>query len=109
MKNAFYGSLCYEGIRGGAIYVEEGIICYRSKVLTLPEEYQNIRIPFSEIESLDKGRKFIFPAVTVRTISGKSYKFVVFNRKKFLECCTRQVEKVQILHHYVLGSANVDD
>ena len=44
MRKAFYGSLCYEGIRGGAIIVDDEAIIYRSKVLTLPEEYKNIKI-----------------------------------------------------------------
>lgn len=86
MRKAFFGSLCYEGIRGGAITIEEGKVCYRSKVLTLPEEYRDIQMPVGEIEHIEKGNLFVFPIVTILMNSGKSYKFVVFARKKFLAC-----------------------
>lgn len=95
MRKAFYGSLCYEGIRGGEITVDDEAIIYRSKVLTLPEEYKNIKIPFGEVERVEKWLVLLFPAVTVWLKLGKSYKFVVFGRKRFLESCKQKgVEEV---------------
>lgn len=86
MKIAFYGSLCYEGIRGGAITVEDGIVRYRSKSLTLPEEYKDIQMPVSEIECAEAGYLFVLPTVTIRLKSGENYRFVIFARKRFLAC-----------------------
>lgn len=86
MKIAFHGSLCYEGIRGGAITVEDDIVRYRSKSLTLPEEYKDIRLPVSEIERAEVGYLFVLPTVTVQMKSGEKYRFVVFARKQFLAC-----------------------
>ena len=84
MKKVFRSSLCYEGIRGGAITIEEDKVRYRSKVLTLPEEYKDIEMPMDEISGVEKGNMFLFPTVIIRMKNGESYKFVVFSRKQFL-------------------------
>lgn len=86
MKEAFYGSLCYEGLRGGAIQVNDQAVIYKNQTLTLPDEYKNIEMPFQDIEKVEKGRAGLFPAVTIYLKNGKKYKLVVFNRKKFLGC-----------------------
>lgn len=41
-KEAFYASLCYQGITGGAIYVDADSVVYKNQTLTLPEAYTNI-------------------------------------------------------------------
>jgi len=86
MKKVFRSSLCYEGIRGGAITIEEDKVRYRSKVLTLPDEYKDIEMPISEIEHVEKGYLLPFPTVTIWMKSGKNYRFVIFARKQFLAC-----------------------
>ena len=86
MKKAFRGSLCYEGIRGGAITIEGEKVRYRSKALTLPDKYKDIEIPMDEISGVEKGNRFLFPTVIIRMKNGESYKFVVFSRKQFLAC-----------------------
>ena len=87
VRASFYGSLCYEGIRGGALSIDRKGVYYRSKVLTLPEEYRNICIYFEELERLEKGHKFVFPTVKLWLVTGKKYEFVVFGRKRFLTLC----------------------
>lgn len=82
----FRGSLCYEGIRGGALTIEDDKVRFRSKVLTLPDEYKDLEIPMDEIDGVEKGTSFLFPTVTIRMKTGESYKFVVFSRKQFLAC-----------------------
>lgn len=85
MKKTFYGSLCYQGIRGGAIFIDDESVVYRNQTLTLPEEYKNIVMPIKEIEKVEKGYMLLFPTVTIYLKNQKYYKFVVFNRKGFLE------------------------
>lgn len=39
---------------------------------------------YSDIDGIDSGRQFLFPTVTVKKKNGNDYKFIVFNRKQFL-------------------------
>lgn len=39
---------------------------------------------YSDIDGIDRGRQFLFPTVTVKKKNGNNYKFVMFNRKQFL-------------------------
>lgn len=86
MKKIFYGSLCYQGIRGGAIAITNHTIRYKNQTLTLPEQYKNITIPIKQIKKIQKGRVLLLPTVTIylKNPSNQQYKFVVFNRKRFL-------------------------
>lgn len=84
MKQAFYGSLCYHGIRGGAICVRGGFVIYATKTLTLPQAYRNIRIPIGEIQHISCGRKLLLPVVHLCLKDQTRYSFVVFCRKRFL-------------------------
>lgn len=85
MKKAFRASLCYHGLRGGAVYIENGAVVYKNQTATMPEAYKNIVMPMQEITAVEKGRKVFFPTVTLRLAGGTSYCFVVFARKRFLE------------------------
>jgi len=85
MEKVFYGSLCDQGRRGGAIYVDNEAIAYKNQTLTLPEEYKNIIIPIKEIERIEKGCMLLFPTVTIYLKNHRHYKFIIFNRKRFLD------------------------
>lgn len=91
MKKAFYGSLCYQGIRGGAIIINNGAVIYKNQTLTLPDEYKNIVLPIKEIADVEKGWLLCLPTITIHLKSKKKYKFVIFNRKGFLN----QLEKLR--------------
>ena len=84
MEKAFRASLCYHGLRGGAVYIENGAVVYKNQTATMPEAYKNIVMPVQEITAVEKGRKLIFPTVTLRLAGGASYCFVVFARERFL-------------------------
>ena len=92
MKKAFYGSLVHHGIRGGAIIIDEGCLVYKNQTATLEAEYKNIRIPFQEIERVEPGNLFLFPTMTVYLKDEREYKFVIFNRKRFLEEMRNKIE-----------------
>lgn len=85
MKKSFYGSLCYQGIRGGAICVTDNAVLYKNQTLTLPQEYKNIVIPFDGIEKVEKSRRLLLPAVTIHLKNHRKYQFVVLNRSRFLK------------------------
>ena len=92
MKKVFYASLFYEGVRGGAIVVNDHAIVYKNQTLTLPSEYKNIVMPFAYIDHVESGRAFLFPTFTIYLKSGRSYKYLIYNRNRF---------------HKVLQGANV--
>ena len=83
MKKAFYASLFYEGVRGGAIVVNDYAIVYKNQTLTLPSEYKNIVMPFADIDKIESGRALLFPTFTIYLRNGKFYKYLIFNRKRF--------------------------
>ena len=83
MQKAFYASLFYDGIRGGAIIVNDTAIVYKNQTLTLPNEYENIVMPFADIDHVEISRAFLFYAFTIYLKSGKSYKYLIFNHKRF--------------------------
>lgn len=86
MKKAFRGSLCYKGLRGGAIFVDNKFVVYKNQTLTLSERYKNIVIPIEEIAKVKKGYAIVFPTVTIYLKNNEKYRFVIFSRKKFIEC-----------------------
>lgn len=86
MKKAFCGSLCYQGLRGGAIFVDNKFVVYKNQTFTLSERYKNIVIPIEENAKAKKGYAIVFPTVTIYLKNNEKYRFVVFNRKKFIEC-----------------------
>ena len=93
MKRAFRCSFCYQGLRGGAIYLDDTSVAYRNQTLTLPEAYKNIVIPIQKIESVEKGHIFLFPTVTIHLENQEAYRFVLFRRQKFLDCLTQLTKK----------------
>lgn len=84
-KEAFYASLCYQGIRGGAIYVDADSVVYKNQTLTIPEAYKNIVMPIKDIDKIEKGWLLFLPTVAIYLKNQKGFKFVIFDRKKFLE------------------------
>lgn len=85
MKKAFYGSLVYKGARGGAIIINDDSMVYKNQTATLEAEYKNIIMTFNDIERIEKENSFLFPAVTIYLKNGRHYKFIIFNRKRFIK------------------------
>lgn len=84
MKDAFMASFFHEGILGGAIYLQRDKVLYRTDKLQLEPRYRNLEMPYNRIAEIKTGRAFCFPTVTFTMKSGSSYRFLIFNRKKFL-------------------------
>lgn len=83
MKKAFMGSLiCHGGILGGAIYIDEESIIYKTNKLTVDMRYKNLVLPLNEICELT-WKWILFPVATIRMASGEQYKFIIFNKGRF--------------------------
>lgn len=56
----------------------------RTNKSQLEPKYRNLEMPYTRIERVKAGRAFCFPTVTLVMNDNTSYKFIIFNRKKFL-------------------------
>ena len=86
MRNAFYASLVHHGLRGGAVYVSEDAITYQNQTAAIEAKYKHLVLPFREIREISCERVLLLPAVTVSLKNEESYRFIIFNRKRFLNC-----------------------
>lgn len=85
MKKAFYGSLIYKGLRGGAVIINDDSVIYKNHTITLEPEYKNIMMPFKDIERIEQAGIFLFPVITIQLKNGRHYKFIIYDRKRFLK------------------------
>ena len=89
MKKSFIGSLlCHNGIVGGAIYIDDASITYKTNKLTVDKKYKTLVLPLNEICGLT-WKWIVFPIATVRMKSGEQYKFIIFNKKRFNKYYTK--------------------
>ena len=82
MKKTFICSLCRGGILGGALYLDETAVTYKTNKLTVDKKYKNLVLPLEEIENLS-WKRILFPIATFRMKNGEEYKFVIFNKRRF--------------------------
>lgn len=97
MKKLFRASLCYQGLRGGAISVDAEAVAYRNQTLTLPEKYKNIVMPIEEIVRVEKGFAAFFPTVTIYLKNDRQYRFVIFSRNKFIQCLKQVMREASVI------------
>ena len=90
MKNTFFVSLCKNGILGGYIVVGEVSMVYKTGKMTIPEKYRNLVIEYKDIFSVTEGTLLFLPIVMIKMKNEEEYKFVVFNRKHFLEALSKK-------------------
>ena len=82
MKKSFMCSLCHNGILGGALYLDENSVTYKTNKLTVDKAYRNLILPLDEIAELT-WKWVVFPIATMRMTNGEQYKFIVFNKGHF--------------------------
>lgn len=85
MKNTFSVSLCKNGLIGGWITIGEVSMVYKTGKVTIPVKYRNLVMEYKDVLSVDEDNMLFLPMVTVKMKNEEVYKFLVFNRKKFLE------------------------
>lgn len=59
-------------------------MAYKTKKGSAAPRDKKVDKNFSDIDGAESGRALFFPTVTVRKKDGNDYRFIVFNRKKFL-------------------------
>lgn len=93
MKKSFYASACICGIHGGGAYLVDDGFRFRCQKLTIADEYKDLLIPYGKIKSVFAARwVFFIPTTVIETLDGKTYRFLIFNRKKFIRCIEEQLQ-----------------
>lgn len=84
MKKTYVASLCYQGLLGGGLFLDDERITYRTEKVTVSPEIRNLQLPFCRIKSVENSTALFLPAVTIKMEDGRAWKFVVFGRNSFL-------------------------
>ena len=82
---SFICSLCRNGIIGGALYLDRASLTYKTNKLTVDKKYRNLVLPMSEIKEIT-WKWIVFPVATVFMKNGEQYKFIIFNKSRFVKC-----------------------
>ena len=83
MKKSFICSLiCHNGIIGGALYLDENSVTYKTNKLTVDKAYRNLILPLDEIAELT-WKWVVFPIATFHMKNGQKYKILIFNKERF--------------------------
>ena len=85
MEKMYMVSLCYSGgLLGGALYLDDERVTYRSTKLQVPPEIRNMPLPYCRIRRVEKSKALFLPTVTIEMEDGRERKFLVFGRNGFL-------------------------
>ena len=82
MKKSFMSSLCHNGILGGALYLDETSVTYKTNKLTVDKAYRNLVLPLDQIADLT-WKWVVFPVATFYMKNGEKYKILIFNKLRF--------------------------
>ena len=83
MKHMFIVSLCYSGFIGGGISANEEGLIYKTGKVTLIDGLRKIVMNYADIDTISDDKYLHFPVYKITMKDGSSYRFLVFNRKKF--------------------------
>lgn len=84
MKKRFICSLCHRGILGGALYLDNEALTYKTNKLTVDKAYKRIVLPLNEIVDISWHRR-LFPVATLHMQDGKEHKLMIFNKRRFMK------------------------
>ena len=86
MRKTFICSLCHNGILGGALYLDEASVTYKTNKLTVDKAYRNLVLTLDEIAELT-WKWVVFPVAIVLMQNGAEHKFIIFNKRRFNKYC----------------------
>lgn len=92
MRKSFMCSLCHRGILGGALYLEDYTITYKTQKITVDKKYKKLVLPLCDIKELT-WKRAIFPVATFGMKNGEEYKFIIFNKSRFIKYYSESVLK----------------
>lgn len=84
MDKTYIASLCWQGLLGGALFLVDERVTYRTGKLQVPPEIRNLALPFCRIKNVEKSKALFLPTVTIQMSDGNAWKFLVFGWNSFL-------------------------
>ena len=84
MNKTYIASLCYQGLLGGWLILDDERVTYHTGKLQVPPEIRNLALPFCRIKHVNKSKALFLPTVTIELQDGQKWKLLVFGRKSFL-------------------------
>ena len=81
MKNAFVCSLVHSGLVGGMLYLDDHCLTYRCNKVTISEKYRHLIVSRLEIKEITWNNLI----ASVFMNYGEIYKFLIFNKSKFVK------------------------
>ena len=94
MEKMYVVSLCYRGgLLGGALYLDDERVTYRTTKLQVPPEIRNMPLPYCRIRRVEKSKALFLPTVTIEMEDGRERKFLDFGRRGFLSNLKTAMEK----------------
>ena len=72
MRKVFVCSLIHNGILGGALYLDQQGVTYRTNKLTVDAKFRNLLLPLQDIDALT-WKRMVFPVATFRMKNGEEY------------------------------------
>ncbi len=85
MDKTYMASLCYHGLLGGGLFLDDERVTYCTGKLSVSPEIRNLQLPFCRIKGVEKSRALFLPTVTIRIEDGREWKVLVFGRNSFLK------------------------
>lgn len=92
MKRYFFASLIKNGLLGGGIFVDSEKAVFYTNKLTVTKRVRRLELKYDQIRGIEKGRFFFFPTVVFKMKNGKQYKFLILQRKRFLNTLVQKEE-----------------
>ena len=71
-KQLFMVSFCYRGLLGGEIIADENAVTYRTGKLTIPAEYRNLEMKYTDIAYVYRDKAAFLPAVSILQLQDPS-------------------------------------
>ena len=84
MRQAFMCSLIRRGILGGGLYLDGQALTYKTQKLTVDAGYRNLVLPLKEIREVTW--QGVLPVAAFRMADGEEYRFLIFNKGRFIRC-----------------------
>ena len=80
----YMASLCWRGLLGGWLVIDDERVTYHTGKLQVPAEIRELSMPFCRITGVERSKLAFLPTVTIRLQNGREWQLLVFGRGGFL-------------------------
>ena len=90
----FACSFCHQGLLGGGLFLDHQSLTYKTNKLTVDKKYRNLVLPLLQINEI-AWKQIVFPIAAVHMKNGESYKFMIFNKNRFIKWFNAYSQSIQ--------------